>query len=115
MFGLTKLLGALTGLADNLSALSATVAEVNAGVRGRLGLDGGGPARGVARPWPPAAPGRDGGHRGGPPGRLPRPGGVGRPRGRPEDIATPGPGGSVPRGRPRGTSLETLLVLPFPA
>ena len=40
MFGLTKLLNAVAGLADNLSALSATVAEVNGGLRRRLALDG---------------------------------------------------------------------------
>jgi hypothetical protein len=40
MFGLTKLLNALTTLADNLSALSATVAEVNTRLRHRLALDG---------------------------------------------------------------------------
>jgi hypothetical protein len=36
MFGLTKLLHALTTLADNLSALASTVAEVNGGMRRRL-------------------------------------------------------------------------------
>jgi hypothetical protein len=40
MFGLTKLRNALAALADNLSALAGTVAEVNAGVRARLALDG---------------------------------------------------------------------------
>jgi hypothetical protein len=38
MFGLTKVLTALSALADNLTALSATVAEANAGLRGRLQL-----------------------------------------------------------------------------
>jgi hypothetical protein len=36
---LTRLLTALSALADNLTAFSATVAEVNAGLRGRLQLD----------------------------------------------------------------------------
>jgi hypothetical protein len=40
MFGLTKLRNALAALADNLTALAGTVAEVNAGVRARLALDG---------------------------------------------------------------------------
>jgi hypothetical protein len=42
MFALTRLLNALTGLADNLAALSATVGELNAGLRHRLALDGAG-------------------------------------------------------------------------
>jgi hypothetical protein len=44
MFALTKLLTALTGLADSLNALAGTVAEVNASVRRRLALDGATPA-----------------------------------------------------------------------
>ena len=48
MFALTRLLNALTTLADNLAALSATVAEVNGGLRHRLALDG---------PGTPDAPG----------------------------------------------------------
>ena len=44
MFALTRLFNAVTTLADNLAALSATVAEVNAGLRDRLALDGAGPA-----------------------------------------------------------------------
>ena len=40
MFGLTRLLTALSTLADILNALAGTVAEVNAGLRMRVGLDG---------------------------------------------------------------------------
>ena len=40
MFGLTKLCGAVSALAENLLALSGTVAEVNGGLRRRLSLDG---------------------------------------------------------------------------
>jgi hypothetical protein len=39
MFALTKLLTALSALADNLNALAGTVAEINGGLRGRLALD----------------------------------------------------------------------------
>jgi hypothetical protein len=39
MFGLTKLFTALDALAENLQALAGTVAEANAGLRGRLGMD----------------------------------------------------------------------------
>jgi hypothetical protein len=38
MFGLTKLFAALDALAENLQALAGTVAEANAGLRGRLML-----------------------------------------------------------------------------
>ena len=41
MFGLTKLTGAVRALADNLTALATTVAEVNGGLRRRLALDTG--------------------------------------------------------------------------
>jgi hypothetical protein len=40
MFGLTKLFNAVNALAENLLALSGTVAEVNDGLRRRLALDG---------------------------------------------------------------------------
>jgi hypothetical protein len=40
MFGLTKLFNALNALAENVLALSGTVAEVNGGLRRRLALDG---------------------------------------------------------------------------
>ena len=40
MFGLTKLCNAVNSLAENLLALSGTVAEVNGGLRRRLALDG---------------------------------------------------------------------------
>jgi hypothetical protein len=40
MFALTRLLTALSTLADNLNALAGTVAEINGGLRGRLALDG---------------------------------------------------------------------------
>jgi hypothetical protein len=50
MFGIGKLVAAVTGLADNLTALAETVGQVNAGVRWRLGLDGGGPALGLPAP-----------------------------------------------------------------
>jgi hypothetical protein len=40
MFGLSKLIGALSTLADSLNALASTVAEINGGLRGRLALDG---------------------------------------------------------------------------
>jgi hypothetical protein len=40
MFGLTKLFNALNALAEGLLALAGTVAEVNAGLRQRLALDG---------------------------------------------------------------------------
>jgi hypothetical protein len=40
---LTRLLNAVTNLADNLTALSATVAEANGHLRGRLQLDAGDP------------------------------------------------------------------------
>ncbi len=40
MFGLTRLTGAVRSLADNLLALSQTVAEANQGLRRRLRLDG---------------------------------------------------------------------------
>jgi hypothetical protein len=39
MLGLNKLAAAIRTLSDNLTALAGTVAEVNQGVRGRLGLD----------------------------------------------------------------------------
>jgi hypothetical protein len=39
MFGLTKVFAALDALAENLQALAGTVAEANAGLRGRLMLD----------------------------------------------------------------------------
>ena len=41
MLGLSKLASAVRTLADNLTNLAATVAEVNAHVRGRLALDQG--------------------------------------------------------------------------
>jgi hypothetical protein len=40
MFGLSKLCSAVNALAENLLALSGTVAEVNGGLRRRLALDG---------------------------------------------------------------------------
>jgi hypothetical protein len=40
MFALTRLLTALSALADNLTALSGTVAEINGNLRDRLGLTG---------------------------------------------------------------------------
>ena len=40
MFGLTKLYNAVNALAENVLALSGTVAEVNGGLRRRLALDG---------------------------------------------------------------------------
>jgi len=40
MFGITTLRNALTTLAANVTALGQTVAEVNAGLRARLNLDG---------------------------------------------------------------------------
>ena len=40
MFGLGKLTASVRSLADNLTALATTVAEVNHGVRARLALDG---------------------------------------------------------------------------
>ena len=40
MFALTRLLTALSALADNLNTLAGTVAEVNGGLRGRLALEG---------------------------------------------------------------------------
>jgi hypothetical protein len=40
MFGLTKLYDAINALAENVLALSGTVAEVNGGLRRRLALDG---------------------------------------------------------------------------
>ena len=63
MFGLTKLFNALNALAENVLALSGTVAEVNGGLRRRLALDAGegaapaevigqGPAAGaLPSPW----------------------------------------------------------------
>ncbi len=39
MFGLSKLCNAVSALAENVLALSGTVAEVNGGLRRRLGLD----------------------------------------------------------------------------
>jgi hypothetical protein len=39
MFGLTKLMTAVSALAENVLALSGTVAEVNVALRGRLRLD----------------------------------------------------------------------------
>jgi hypothetical protein len=47
MFGLTKLYNAVNALAENLLALSGTVAEVNGGLRRRLALDG---PEGAAQP-----------------------------------------------------------------
>jgi hypothetical protein len=47
MFGLTKLCNAVNALAENLLALSGTVAEVNGGLRRRLALDG---PEGAAQP-----------------------------------------------------------------
>jgi hypothetical protein len=52
MFGLSKLTATVNDLAANLTALAETVARVNAGVRGRLGLDGGEPALGLPEPAP---------------------------------------------------------------
>ncbi len=40
MFGLSKLCNAVNALAENVLALSGTVAEVNGGLRRRLALDG---------------------------------------------------------------------------
>jgi len=40
MLGISTLWNAVTSLAANLTALAATVAEVNLGVRARLQLDG---------------------------------------------------------------------------
>lgn len=39
MFGISKLTAAVASLTTNVLALAGTVAEVNAGVRGRLALD----------------------------------------------------------------------------
>ena len=39
MFGLTLLMTAVSALAENVLALSGTVAEVNVALRGRLRLD----------------------------------------------------------------------------
>jgi hypothetical protein len=50
MFGLSKLTAAVNHLAANLTALAETVGQVNAGVRGRLGLDSGEPALGLPAP-----------------------------------------------------------------
>jgi hypothetical protein len=47
MFGLSKLNAAVNHLAAHLTAQAETVGQVNAGVRGRLGLGGGEPARGL--------------------------------------------------------------------
>jgi hypothetical protein len=44
VFALTRLLTAVSTLADNLNVLAATVAEINGGLRGRLALDGTTPA-----------------------------------------------------------------------
>jgi hypothetical protein len=55
MFGLNKLAQAVNALAGNLLALAGTVQEVNAGVRGRLGLDGGETALGLPGPGPAEA------------------------------------------------------------
>ena len=55
MFALTRRLTAVTTLADNLAALSATVAEVNGGLRCRLALEA--PEEGQALDHGPA--GRD--------------------------------------------------------
>jgi hypothetical protein len=52
MFGLSKLTAAVAHLAAHLTALAETVGQVNAGVRGRLGLDGGEPALGLPKPAP---------------------------------------------------------------
>jgi hypothetical protein len=41
---------AVNHLTANLTALAETVGQVNVGVRGRLGLDGGGPALGLPEP-----------------------------------------------------------------
>ena len=58
MLGLSKLASAVRTLADNLTDLAATVAEVNAHVRGRLALDQGeGPPAPEGRPTPPALTG----------------------------------------------------------
>jgi hypothetical protein len=63
MFGLQRLSSALNALTGNVLALAGTVAEVNAGLRGRLGLDAdaGGPealappaGAHAALPGPPA-------------------------------------------------------------
>jgi hypothetical protein len=40
MFGISKLSAAVRALADNLTALAGTVAEVNSGLRHQLALDG---------------------------------------------------------------------------
>jgi hypothetical protein len=53
VFALTKLLGALNGLAENVQALAGTVAEANAGLRRRLALDA--PEEGPALDLGPAA------------------------------------------------------------
>ena len=60
MFALTRLLNALTTLADNLAALSATVAEVNTGLRRRLARDGAGTPEMLALTHQPPQDGTDG-------------------------------------------------------
>jgi hypothetical protein len=50
MFGISKLSSAVRALADNVTALATTVAEVNHGVRSRLALDG--PETADGRPPP---------------------------------------------------------------
>jgi hypothetical protein len=52
MLGLDKLAAAVPTLAENLLALAGTVSEVNAGMRQRLGLDGGEPALGLPEHQP---------------------------------------------------------------
>jgi hypothetical protein len=59
MFGLTKLVGALNTLAENVLALAGTVAEINGGLRGRLALDGT-PAEAAALTHQPAQDGPGG-------------------------------------------------------
>jgi hypothetical protein len=64
MFGLSKLAEAVNHLAAHLTALAETVGQVNAGVRGRLGLAGGEPALGLPEHRPEegeAPPARRGG------------------------------------------------------
>jgi hypothetical protein len=52
MFGIGKLTAAVNTLVANVTALAETVGQVNAGVRGRLGLDGGEPALGLPEQAP---------------------------------------------------------------
>jgi hypothetical protein len=60
MFALTRLLTALSALADNLTALAGTVAEINGGLRGRLALDGTTPPETAVLAHQPPQDGTDG-------------------------------------------------------